>query len=131
MPNERFRPSAAQQDFLDYGARFLNESMPRGSGKSYVMAYVALQQAISGRRVYLYDPSVLFSHGANYQVHRHFADLVIRMSRVYFSEYDFEYSNLDNVLRCTGYRQPPIPLTPPPLPPEPEVDDDGSLENAD
>lgn len=94
------------------------------------MAFIAIGMAIRGAKVYLYDPSVLFSHGANYTAHRHFADVVIRVARENFPDYDFTVHRVTNTLRCMP--RIPVPVTVAPAPvaaPEIEFDDDGSDEN--
>ena len=133
-----FHPNEQQRKFAEVAEWALNTNIARGSGRSTAMAFGAIRMAMQGARVHLLDPSLVFNHGANYSVHRHFANRVVDVARTYFPEYEFELSALDNTLRYVGRRAPIVNFTPIPVDPEPEsttqqkvkdFDDDGSEEN--
>ena len=92
------------------------------------MAYTAIQLAMANRRVYLFDPSILFEFGTHYAAHRHFQQAVQRLIDLHFSDHDFRFDRARNML---SYRGPkltaPVYVAPRPI----QIEDDGSDENAD
>lgn len=126
MPS--FTPNAQQQKFFEVSDWALNGNLNRGSGKSFVMAYAAVQMAIRGARVFMYDPSLVYTHGVGYTTHSHFRHTIMEVARVYFPEFEFEFAAVANWFRCIGTRVPSVPI-PTPVPAE-NFDDDGSDENA-
>lgn len=128
MPS--FHPNAQQAVFLDIGEWALNTNLARGTGRSTVMAIVAVKMAIQGARVHLFDPSLVLTQGSGHSTHRHFAHTVVAVARAYFDDYEFKISQVHNTLRCLGLKRPRV--SSPVVDPEPErvtFDDDGSEEN--
>ena len=95
-----FNPTLDQAEFLESADWFFNG--PRGSGRSTVAALVAIRKAMQGRRVYLFDPSVVFEHGDSFRVHQFFAEHVIRVAREYFPDHEFEVDNMTRILTYAG-----------------------------
>lgn len=93
-----FIPTECQLDFLSRARWFFDTRSFRVGGRSTVAAYMALRLAMEGKTVYLVDPSLVFSHGTYYHVHRHFAALVHRMARDHFPDVDFRFRISDNTL---------------------------------
>ena len=127
MPS--FQPNSYQREFMEIGEWALNTNVARGSGRSTVMAYVAIQMAIRGATVHLLDPSLVFSHGSNYSVHRHFSRLVVDIALRYFPDFEFELKNVTNTFKCLGPRVRFTPIVEPVPEPVRDFDDDGSEEN--
>lgn len=93
-----------QKDFLSHAKWFFNTDRNRASGRTTAAAWAAVKLATEGKTVYMYDPSLVFSHGTYFHVHKHFYDVVRSIAAEDFPNHEFEFNMAQHTLRCVGQR---------------------------
>lgn len=74
----------------------------RAQGRSTLLAYVAIQLAMQGTRVYLNDVSIHLTNKGEHRQQSYFVDLVLRMTRDHFREHIFVYNDAQRTLEYRG-----------------------------
>lgn len=104
--NEDPRLTLFQRMALPVLLWFFDLERNRASGRSYLYAHVVIELALRGQEVVLEDLSTKCQEHYRHQGRsdRHFADLVIDLTRKFYPRQVFEYNFQHNTLRFRGRR---------------------------